>query len=334
MPNPTIDNALGYVGFGKQGVAGGVQGTPHAPVIFVPILSERQNRNLKATQYRSGLGQGLDYSVINSYSESNSVQFPFTSDVGGQLLYAAMGGTDTVTGAADPYQHGLVLSNQLPWYTVERAFFNQGYIERIQDCKLDGFTLEGAAEGMVMMTVPYIASYAPKQAMATSVTFSADAPFMFRDSTFAINGVLATSIFTVQKVTMQFARNVKTAFTTHVYPDFLQPTAREVNVSIDLIYDATNAQTWLQAILKAGSTTTPTKIPYAGALTWTIDPGATPDHKAVITIPDLRELTCTTPIDPQASIQTLTFTGKAQRAAFADEFSATVFTSASTAWSA
>ena len=333
MPNPTIDNALGYIGFAKQGTGGGTQGTATAPSIFVPILSERHSRNPKATFYRTGLGQGYDYSVMNSYSDALTVQFPFTSDVGGQLLYAAMG-NDVITGMGDPYTHTLAITNQVPWYSVERAFFNQGYIERMQDCKLDGFTLEGSAEGMVMMSVPVVASYSPKVSMAATVTFSADAPFMFRDSTFAINGVAAASVFTVQKVSVQFTRGIKTAFTTHVYPDFVQPTARELNVSIDVIYDATNAQTWLQAITKNASTTTPTKIPYSGALTWTIDPGASPDHSLVLTVADLRQITASTPIDVGAGFQMMTFSGKAQRAAFAPEFTAVVKSIFATSWAA
>lgn len=313
MANPPIYNGLGYIGLAKQGSGYGTQGSPTAPSTFFQYTAESIKPSLNPAYYRSGASQQLQFSVVNSFQHSGTWKFPLTSNAGSQVLWGATGGTDSVSGSGDPYTHSWGLRNDLAWFTVERAFADQHYIERIQDCKFNGIKLEGKQSDIVWCTPDIMGSYSPEQGSPATVVYDADPPFMMRDGQFAINGVAANSVFTVVGFSIDIKRNVKPSYTTHPYPDFMLPTAREIDVTIDLLFDTTNAQTWYRNIMKAGGTTTPSKNTYIGNLTVTIDPAATPDHQIQIVIPALTQITADTPLNINAEVQMLNITGKAQR---------------------
>lgn len=308
MPNPSVYMGAGYIGIGKQSA----QGTPVAPAAFTPMQAESFSNVMPIGKYRTGATQGVAYSVVNSFNNLVGMSgLPLTSNYGSQILYLITGGTDTKTGGSDPYTHTLSMANDLPWFTAERAWADQNYAERIQDCKMDSVKLAGKAASMCTLDWAAVGSYNPKQASYATLTYDADPPFMFRDGTFTINGT--GSLVTVAGFSIDIKRTSGPIWTNKVYPQFMLPKGRDVAVTLDVLWETTNAPSWYQSIVKAGSTTTPTKVPFSGSLVLALDPGATPDHAITITVSDLREITAVAKLNPtNLDVQMLSISGFAQ----------------------
>lgn len=306
MPPPVIQAGYGYIGVGKQTV----QGTPVAPTDFFLFDKESYKPNITSVLKHTGADQQVAYSIVTKQMPQPSVTFPLTSNTGLEMLAWALGGTDTVTGAADPYSHSFGLANDVPWLSIERAIGNQTYIERIADCKLDQWSLSAKEADQVWLSVNAVGGASTSGGSAATVTYDADAVFMFRDGAFVLN---STTLATVVGLTLTVKRNIKDHRTNTVVPTYLVPTNREITVSMDLLFETTNAVTIYNNIVHAGTSSGTTKTPFIGALTATFDPGATPDHQVVLTIPKLAELDAQLPLNPSGDAQMLTITGTAVR---------------------
>lgn len=307
MPIPVVSAAYGYIGVGKQTA----QGTAVAPTDFFLYDKESFKQNIGATFKHTGTSQQIAYSIIGKSAPGGQLTIPLTSNTALRMLAYGMGGTDTVVGTVDPWSHSFGIAADLPWLTIERAIANQSYIERYQDCKINDWTLHGKEADQVWLDFTASAGQSAVQASPATVVFDADAPFMFRSGLFALNGVVSANLLTCAGLSIACKRNVKPHYTTSVAPQYQVPTNREFTVSMDFFWDATNAPVWYNDIVHAGGTSGVTSIPFTGQLVATFDPGATPDHQVVITIPNLNQVNVTAPLNVAGDVQMVTISGTA-----------------------
>lgn len=306
MPPAVIQPGYGYIGIAKQTV----QGTAVAPSDFFLYDTESYKPNIGASFKHTGADQTVAYAIIMKQTPNGSIKIPVTSNTGARMMAYNMGGTDTVTGVADPYAHSLVLAPDLPWLTIERAVGNGTYIERIKDCKLTDFALDAKEADQAWLTFSFTGGSSISGVTAATVVYDADPVFMMRDGTFSLNG---TTLATVVGVKIMGKRNIKDRRTVSITPDYLIPTNREFTVALDLLFETTNAVALYNNIVHAGSTSGTTKTPYTGAFIVTLDPAATPDHQMVFSISNLAQIDGLMPLNPSGDAQILSITGTAIR---------------------
>jgi hypothetical protein len=121
-------------------------------------------------------------------------------------LFYLLAGQETVTGAADPWQHVATPSAAGPFWATfwKKVGVSPDIVrEKFNDCKVGGLTIEGSTGQKVVRVSPQIVSVDPGEKIAAdpAQAFDVDEAFIYTEgeSAFEINGtvVRAQSQFTI-----------------------------------------------------------------------------------------------------------------------------------------
>lgn len=113
----------------------------------------------------------------------------------GWLCYVFFG-QDTVTGAADPWQHVFTPGTNGGFWASFWKRVGQNTVQRqiFRDCKISGLTIEGSTGARVVRATPTILSLDPGEVYATDpiTDFDPDKPFLYHEgaSTFTVDSTV------------------------------------------------------------------------------------------------------------------------------------------------
>lgn len=217
----------------------------------------------------------------------------------GWLLYVFFG-QDTVTGAADPYQHVFTPSaNGGLWATFwKRVGANTVQRQIFRDCKIAGLTLEGSTGAQVVRATPTVLSLDAGEVFTTDPVkaLDVDKAFLYHEgsSTFTVNG-------TVLRGQSQFTVTLDEALAPYygddVVPVDLVVGNASIAVAVTLLVDDAGLQQYNQRIYGSATPAAGTKplkdLDAIGSYSFTItsknSAGAiTPARTFALTIPGVR----------------------------------------------
>ncbi len=270
--------ALAYIGYGKQSVAG----TAVAPTRFSRWTAVRDaQEQMRLGYYRDGSTRDIALAIkLATWHDAAFTTWLFP-DTGTALLDYFLGGTDVVTGAADPYQHSFSeLSGDLtslPLITVEHSMGNGLEIDRIKDGIIDQLVLKAVAGNLTTLDVAYKGTGAVAQASASTVTFETDRPAIYADGTLTLTG-MDVAPCDVTQVSIDMKNTGEQVYTfCGIAPAVIFPTAREFAVEFTVFVP--DNKLYREIFFGSATGTAPVSAPsFLSTLTLKFDLGGTPDH--------------------------------------------------------
>jgi hypothetical protein len=320
-------NALGYVGFGVQTV----EGTPVAPTFFLPYDTLTAPEQIKMITRRNGYTRDLSLAARIGQFTNLTLKAPLFPKAGGALLAYAMGGTDTVTGAGDPYTHALTLaSGQLPFVTFEVGMGNGTIIHRIPDCLINTFKFNLVGGQIVDLDITVMGRLAVRQTSAATVTFETDRMLSFLDAALTFTGldVVQTD---VSEASIEINNGVAAYTPTGAFAPRYLAQGREMQLSgkvlvpDDKLYREIN---WGSA----SGTTAVSPPTYLTSLVTVYDLSGSPDHRVTTTMRNVEMEMGTGNWDVNASAWIVSYMGKAIKTGSTVMLDASVLNGLSTAY--
>lgn len=192
-------------------------GTPMAaPTIFIPVDSPKwdpKETMLEDNNLRGFMGDTYQQIAGSRYDEVSYKTYLYSDSVAAHFK-AVLGGTDVVTGSADPYTHKLALYNgngadaaQPPSYTV---FVGHGSkVKQVPGCKLSDLKLTVKANEAPTLDITWVGMVALDITPPTN-TPTTQAPYPPSTAAITIGGA---NLGKWSDITIDFKRDVKALFT-------------------------------------------------------------------------------------------------------------------------
>lgn len=269
--------SLAYIGFDKEVTSG----TAVSPVRFARWSAIREgSEQMRVNYYRDGSTRdnalGIKLATWHNVAFT-SWMFP---DVSTALLAYFLGGPDTVTGGADPYQHvfsELPDCTGIPTVTVENSMGCGNEIDRTAGALVDQITIKSKAGDLTSMDYMLMGATSAAQASAATVTFEADRPMTYIDGTLTLTGLDVAPV-DVTEVTINMKNGGEQIFTFgQGHPVVIFPTARSFDV--DFTVFVPDNKLYREVFYGSAGGTTPSANPaILSNMTLKYDLGGTPDH--------------------------------------------------------
>ncbi len=237
MPLTLTAGNLQWLGLKKEAVSGTAE---TVPTIFIPIdgpkwgakistLSDTALRGFMATDYMQVQGSRNDEVSYKTYMYPTAA---FTH------LRAILGGTDTVTGAADPWTHkvSLLNTNALPTYTLFLAM-GDGNTLRVPGCVLSGVKVNIKANELPSLDISW--SGLPGTIVASPTnTPSTEAPMPPYTAAITVAGA---NLGKYTDLALDFKRSVAPVNTLNgsISPDSIYPGVLSVTGSMTAVFSGT-----------------------------------------------------------------------------------------------
>ncbi len=256
--------SLGSVGFAKQSALG----VSAAPAYWGMFTADGSGPDVSFQEVYNGLHRSLAQAQLTQFAYKIDNTFYGSTDVLGELLLLAMGGTDTVSGTAAPYTHTLsqALGN-IPYVTFQRSFayapsgavVSGGmYAENMTDSQVSSLQLTGKAGELVMAKLAGMAGNL-RQAVPVAPTFDTALPFTFWNGSLAmtISGGAVTAGVTSFDFT--YDNQVEQAWKMgKVLPAATLPKVRKVGGSLEVLVENMNDYYRTAYGITVGADPTPT----------------------------------------------------------------------------
>lgn len=171
--------AFGAIGFAKQTAKGTVV---VVPTHWLPLTADASGIDATWKDNLSGLSRSkVDTRLVGLYTKSDATML-MTMPSAAVILAYALGGTDAVSGTADPYTHTYsCASGEVPWLCIERNFTVAGDAYDDLNCKIDSIDFEGKANDYCTMKVGWLGLRPQTQAAPTSPTLDTEHALRFAD---------------------------------------------------------------------------------------------------------------------------------------------------------
>lgn len=298
-----LENALAYLGVAGQAV----EGTPVAPVKFIPWQTLDSAEDMVIATRRNGFNR--DMSIAAKMKQSSTIKFKtyLYPDSGAFLLCAALGATDTVSGAGDPYTHTMPMADTQPrLVTVETSIANGQVIQRIPDGRVDKYSLNMRGGEFIDLDCEIPAHNATRQASAASVAFETDRPLTFLDSVFTFT-TLDMDTADVIECKLDIMNGVKGYQPAGSFAPRYIAEGREINLSGKLLWADDKAFREINWGSDTGTTAVSAPT-YEASIVLVFDLGGTPDHQIQITVTNVVVKTGKPNFDVNAAVQMLDWT--------------------------
>lgn len=217
----------------------------------------------------------------------------------GWLCYIFFG-QDTVTGAADPWQHVFTPgTNGGFWGTFwKRVGQNTIQRQKFADCKISALTIEGSTGAQVVRATPTVLSLDPGETYATDPVkgFDVDKPFLYHEGTSAFN-VDGTVLRGQSQFTATWDENLGPYYGDDVVPVDLVTGNASIAIAVTLLVDDAGLQQYNRRIYGTATPATATKplkdLDPIGSYTFTLTSRTsagvvTPARSFTLTIPGVR----------------------------------------------
>lgn len=246
MPVVTPKLGLSYLALVKQTA----QNTPVAPTTansgkhFI-LLEQSFKPSQDVTVRRTGNQRDFSFAFKNAFVFGGSFQTYLYADEGAALLAWLMG-TDTRTGASDPWTHTLSMTEPLPYLTCEVSWYQNSLIERVTDCKIAKIELDFVARKEVILTVHLLGCSVAVQSSPLTVAFNngaGEGPARHADSVFTITGPTdgATIAGEIQSLKLTIDQGVMDQpGPGQVYPIALVEEGREISIKGKAMFTSDN----------------------------------------------------------------------------------------------
>lgn len=275
-----LTNSLAYLGIGVQSV----EGTPVAPTKYIPWQTLDASEEINIQTRRNGYTRDLAIAAkLRQASDIKGKTFLYP-DSGAFLLWAALGATDTKTGAGDPYTHTMPMSDAQPKIlSVETSIANGGIIQRMPDGRINTLSINMRGGEFVDLDFDIPCKNPVRQSSAATVAFEADRPFTFLDSTFTFT-TLGAAIASADIIECKWDinNNVKGYQPAGSFAPRYIAEGRALSLNGKALYEDDAAYRWINWGSATGTTaiSAPT---YEATLVLVFDLGGTPDHKITCT---------------------------------------------------
>lgn len=272
--------ALAYIGFSKEST----QGTAAAPTTFQRWtgISEAQPKitpDFRRSGYSRDVGTAVKKLQVHDVKYTGWMYCDSTA----AFLNFLLGGSDTVTGSGDPYQHTFnEVENPAVYCSVEHSMGNGLDVARTVDAMPDECEVNCVAGDIVAVTYGWKARYGVPQTSLATVSLETDRPMTYGDGSLSFGSGLTVVTADVTSVKMTFKNGVnqKPAIGA-ITPRIVVPGARQFDFEFvvigttkaphrDVFYDG-----------DAGTAVVPA-ITSLATFTPTFDLGGSPDHQISI----------------------------------------------------
>lgn len=279
----TLYRDLAYLGAVKQSALG----SPGAPTKFFVLQNCAFIPSPKVTDFRTGNQRDIGFSVKEEWLYKGAFKTFLYADEGA-ALFAWLMGKDTKTGAGDPWTHTLDLSvDALPYLSFEASYFENGLIDRVQDCKIARLMLESEAGKEAMLTVDLLGGAPARQSSGATVSFSngaSEGPMMMHQAAITLTGPTDASTLQgqVRKVTLVVDPGINPEYGPGVYAPIAQfEQARLITVKLDVLFSGDS----IYRLTHFGGTsgTAPSATVGTGAFEIKYTSQASPEHSIDIT---------------------------------------------------
>lgn len=272
-------NALAYLGLAKQTV----EGTPVAPVKFIPWQTLDAGEEMNIQTRHNGFSRDLQ--IAAKMRQNANVKFKtfLYPDTGSALLCWALAATDVLTGASDPFVHTMAMADAQPaLLTVETSIANGALIQRIPDNRINTLSINMRGGEFVEVDVDLPAKQPTRQASAATVTFEADRPCTFLDSTFTFTTLQVVSA-DIMECKFDINNGVKGYQPAGAFAPRYLATARSLSMTGKAMWADQNA--YRQINWGGTSGTTAVSAPtYEATLVLLFDLLTSPDHQIQMTM--------------------------------------------------
>lgn len=197
---PALESRVEGIWFGKQSAKG-------TPALAAATTNKRirkvggdvnVNRDDGSENYSDGSRFGDAADFVNTIVGDGAPVAQATADVAGYLSYLILG-SETVTGAADPYTHVAIPGTTGFWFTVWKLVgASVGPLrQKFSDCRMTSLRIEGSSANKVVKLTPTFTSLDAGEVFTTDpvVVSSAENPLLYTEAvgTFTIDGSVYTA---------------------------------------------------------------------------------------------------------------------------------------------
>lgn len=207
MPNTAYAVSESYLGLGKETTYGTIQ----APTIWLPVMEPDLTPMLDYYPVKVLEGSPVeDYGLVPGlYHTEYACKGPVFLDTFPNLLRAALGSSDTVTGTTAPYTHTIGLlanagsGNQSPSYTL--SDWDGSTMRQMPAARLETLTITSNAAGLLEYSTKFIANKFTGTT-ATSASFSTQQASPAWDLVASVGG---SAITYIEDLEITFGRGTK-----------------------------------------------------------------------------------------------------------------------------
>lgn len=238
MPLTLTAGNLQWLGIKKEAVPGTAE---TAPAIFIPIDGPKWGAKISTLSDTALRGfMGTDYSQVQA-SRSDEVSYKTYMYPSATFthLRAILGGTDTVTGAADPWSHKVSLLNTVavPTYTLFLAM-GDGNTMRVPGAVLSGVKVNVKANELPSLDISWTGLPATVVASPTN-TPSTEAPMPPYTAAISVAGA---NLGKYTDLALDFKRSVQPVQTLNgsISPDSIYPGQLSVTGSMTAVFSGTS----------------------------------------------------------------------------------------------